>query len=246
MLASGIYLYSEQVDRGMIRIKSTNNNANLSYLSWESVILAQQSHLEIKHFAQLIKINGLWTRLSSEIGWGSALYSARNTSSFKNLLTTYKPFFMKDLHQAIATTQAPNLVVIADDLAGPNGLLIAPATLKDSLFNLYAQVSQSSLPLAFHSDGDIEDLLGIISQSGFTHVHLAGINLGKLSRLALKAHQASLIPLGGYGVATADNPELLSTIDHLRKSAGLIVADDAGLASLSQFEGYLAAVNMFK
>lgn len=211
----------------------------IKYLSWESTKLAKQVHLESKNLSELIKIDGLWTRLCSELGWERALLSAGDDLAFKDLLAAHVPQFMREIAQAPETVSAPNLLVVADDIAGPAGLFIAPNTLENSLFDVYTTILGPTKPIVFHSDGDVGDLLGIVSQSGFTHIHLAGVGLSKLSELAGKAHQARLIPMGGYGVATADDPELVTTICRLQKSFGLTFTDDAGLTTADQIKKYL-------
>lgn len=62
-------------------------------------------------------------------------------------------------------------IVVLDDLAGGNGLLVSPKFLQDVYFPLLSQalwqLGSTKVPVIFHSDGNIKGLIPMLKQAGF-------------------------------------------------------------------------------
>lgn len=86
-------------------------------------------------------------------------------------------------------------ILIADDLAGKTGLLISPSFLEEHYFSLFSEVfaqRYSGIPLLFHSDGYIADVIPLIWQAGFRGIQglqpSSGMSVAAFPRSSLANH----------------------------------------------------------
>lgn len=235
-----MYLASESLPERTIAVDTIHNKHAQLLISWESVSLSEKLQVDISEFPKLVKVDGLWSRLTSARGWEKSLLLAGKIDSLDDALAPYASDFYQDLLTSCSSVSAADIVVIADDIASTVGPLFDPTVAEHSLFRYYTQAPQEGSRAAFHSDGNIKGLLPAIYKSGFSHVHLAGINLQMFAYLAREAHASSLVPMGGFGSSTLADPNLLQTLQDLRATTGLLFADDAGLTSRQQLEQLLA------
>lgn len=115
-------------------------------------------------------VQGPFNTILSQIGW-------RNLS----LLIVKKPWEAEKLMCELVSSFLPQInsaldcgcdgIVIADDLAGNQGLLVSPAFLEQYYFPLIAALLAKSncenVPFLFHSDGNIAGVVPGLSQIGF-------------------------------------------------------------------------------
>lgn len=129
-------------------------------------------------------------------------------------------------------------IVLAEDLAGNDGPLVAPDFAITELLPRYERIVRSArslgLPAVFHSDGDIRMLLHAIARAGFVAVHAGGgLGFEAFDRLFWAAREVGLAVIGGLLTAELGNAvraeAIGSAVGVLARAGGLFVADDGGI-----------------
>ncbi|PKQ20951.1 MAG: hypothetical protein CVT66_02700 [Actinobacteria bacterium HGW-Actinobacteria-6] len=144
-------------------------------------------------------------------------------------------------------------IVLAEDLAGAQGPLVAPDFAIERLLPAYEAVvavaNDFSLPAVLHSDGDTRWMLGAVKRAGFAAMHAGGgLDFDAFERLFWAARVHDLAIIGGMqtvdlsrGLARAE--VLGSRIGLLARAGGLLVADDGGVTELQQVASLVDAVS---
>ncbi|MCE5190531.1 MAG: hypothetical protein LLG08_01990 [Actinomycetia bacterium] len=132
-------------------------------------------------------------------------------------------------------------VVLAEDLAGTEGPLVAPDFAIERLLPAYSAVASTaagfSCPAVLHSDGETRWLLGAVKRAGFSAMHAGGgLSFDAFERLFWAARALDLAVIGGMqsvelsgGLARAE--VLGSRVGLLARAGGLLVADDGGITT---------------
>ncbi|MHB1017031.1 MAG: hypothetical protein ACYC2X_03960 [Coriobacteriia bacterium] len=143
-------------------------------------------------------------------------------------------------------------IVLAEDLAGTSGPLVAPDFAIAELLPRYSRIVQAAGALGIccilHSDGDVRPLLPAISRAGFVAVHAGGgLDFERFDKLFWAARADGLAVIGGLltgDLGNAARAEAIgSTIGVIAKSGGLLVADDGGITTHEQMRGLIAALD---
>ncbi|MHB1341484.1 MAG: hypothetical protein ACYCX5_06935, partial [Coriobacteriia bacterium] len=152
-----------------------------------------------------------------------------------------------------AVGEGARAIVIAEDLAGSQGPLVAPDFAIDMLLprlaNTVAIAAEAGVPAILHSDGDIRILLGAIHRAGFAAVHAGGgLDLDGFERLFWAAREEGLVLIGGLqsidlgrGLPRAE--VLGSRVGLLARAGGLLVADDGGITSPAEVTALIRALS---
>lgn len=142
-------------------------------------------------------------------------------------------------------------IVLAEDLAGTEGPLVAPDFAIAELLPHYARIVEAAhanrLPAILHSDGDIRALLPAVARAGFVAVHAGGgLDFEAFDRLFWAARSAKLAVMGGLITAELSNAAraeaIGSTIGVIAQAGGLLVADDGGISTATEVAGLVAAL----
>ena len=143
-------------------------------------------------------------------------------------------------------------VVIAEDLAGNQGPLVAPdfaiEIVLPRLARLVDTVRDAGAECILHSDGDIRLLLPAISRAGFGGIHAGGgLDFDGFERLFVAARAAGLVVLGGLQTAELSSgfpkaTALGSRAGVLARLGGLLLSDDGGLTQPLQVATLVAAL----
>lgn len=142
-------------------------------------------------------------------------------------------------------------IVIAEDLAGSQGPLVAPDFAIAELLPRYNRIVRTAgvlgVPAIFHSDGDIRSLLPAIRRAGFIAVHVGGgLDLSGFERLFWAAREEGIAVIGGLLTAELGNAaraeRLGSSIGVLAKAGGLFVADDGGITTTVEMTNLVTAL----
>lgn len=143
-------------------------------------------------------------------------------------------------------------IVIAEDLAGSEGPLVAPDFAIAELLPRYDRIVRTArvlgVPAIFHSDGDIRSLLPAIHRAGFIAVHVGGgLDLSGFERLFWAAREEGIAVIGGLLTAELGNAaraeRLGSSIGVLAKAGGLFVADDGGITTTVEMANLVTALS---
>ena len=142
-------------------------------------------------------------------------------------------------------------VVLAEDLAGSEGPLVAPDFAIAELVPRYERVVRAArslnMPAIFHSDGDVRPLLTAIARAGFVAIHGGGgLEFPAFERLFWAAREEGLAVMGGLLTTGLINPAaaeaLGSKVGILAKAGGLFVADDGGITTPAEVASLVVAL----
>ena len=142
-------------------------------------------------------------------------------------------------------------VVLAEDLAGSQGPLVAPDFAIAELMPRYERVVRAArslgLPAVFHSDGDLRVLLPAISRAGFVAVHAGGgLAFDGFERLYWAAREEGIAVMGGLLTSELTNPArgeaLGSKVGLLAKTGMLFVSDDGGITTAEEITSLVTAL----
>lgn len=142
-------------------------------------------------------------------------------------------------------------IVIAEDLAGAEGPLVAPDFAIAELLPRYDRIVRTAralgVPAIFHSDGDMRPLLPAIHRAGFIAVHAGGgLGLEGFERLFWAARDEGIAVIGGLLTGELGNAaraeRLGSSIGVLAKAGGLFVADDGGVTTAVEIANLVTAL----
>jgi len=142
-------------------------------------------------------------------------------------------------------------VVLAEDLAGTSGPLVAPDFAIAELLPRYVRIVEEArslgMPAVFHSDGDIRPLLPAIARAGFVAVHAGGgLDVDAFERIFWSAREEGLAVIGGLltvEIVNAVRAEALgSRIGVLARAGGLLLADDGGITTPLEMSALVTAL----
>jgi len=165
----------------------------------------------------------------------------------------------QELEQAAAEKQSlvreglqvgATAIVVADDLASPEGPFTAPDfMISEVVPRLAATVADAigEVPVIAHSDGDIGAFLRPLAHAGFDGVHMGGMGQDVFSRLLMNARRSSISVIGGIEGADLRRglPQAVRAGVHVSLHAqigGLLIADDGGISTSSELSAYMTAV----
>jgi uroporphyrinogen decarboxylase len=115
-------------------------------------------------------INGPFNTLVESLGWTrAAQWIVRNPAATRNFMAEYLKI-ARD-YAAHALDEGCEGLILGDDLAGQNGLLVDPAFLRKYYFPelrcWLKKIPVNSTPILFHGDGDVLDIITDLSNIGF-------------------------------------------------------------------------------
>lgn len=182
-------------------------------------------------------VDGVLGRVAQEKGWGATI--RRSASAPEGLVSALD----RALHDVLDATRAGeqagcDLLVIADDLAGPAGWLVAPDFALDLLVPSYRVAAHSWRGDAvFHSDGDVRALMPALAASGYAGAHLASIHADDISAAVFSAWSTGLAVFGGIPATALDDDtatEAALSAASLSTMGGVVVSDDGGITLAPQ------------
>lgn len=190
-------------------------------------------------------VSGVLGRVAERYGWAETL---RRSASEPGALA----FSLSEaLHDALTDVRRGQLLgadsfVIADDLAGESGWLLAPDFALEALVPCYAQLaSVSDVPCVFHSDGDVRVVYPALSKAGFSAIHVAVSGQATIARCFDAARGAGLVPMGGIeakNLLTTGAAATGSFAGGLVAGTGAFVCDDGGMVHAEELAAYSTAL----
>lgn len=142
-------------------------------------------------------------------------------------------------------------VVIADDVAGADGPLLAPdfvlGELMPRLGAIVETAAELGLPAIWHSDGDVRTFLPSAAREGFSAIHPGGLDPDPFRRLYSSARREGLVVLGGLPgwALRAGVPSALRTATSaslIARSGGLLICDDGGVSTGEELGALITAL----
>ncbi len=141
-------------------------------------------------------------------------------------------------------------VVIAEDLAGRDGLLFTPGFAREEVLPRLATLvaAAEDVPVLLHSDGDIGAILPLLRLAGFAGVHGGGgVDRDGFERLFWQTRREDLVMIGGISTSALDrgvNAAVRAGTQAalLAQAGGLLIADDGGITTAQQLSAFGAAL----
>lgn len=197
-------------------------------------------------------VSGPFGAVANREGW---IESLRATESSPQMIASQMDAVMPDLlEQALSGVQlGAAAIVIAEDLAGANGPLLAPDFVLRELVpragRLAAIVHSHSVASVFHSDGDVRFALPALKQQGFSAVHPGGLYHSDFEDFTREAVLLDLAVLGGIDGETLRSQDfsprkISDRLLALTRCGKVLIADDGGMTGaeeLVNFEIFLHA-----
>jgi uroporphyrinogen-III decarboxylase len=152
-------------------------------------LLSDKVYKELQEYFLAGYINGPISRLIEKYGFKKAMLSTRNDPSlFADVATE----LMKEIAEkaALARTNGFSAIVLADDIAGKNGLLFSLPYFTDVVLPVYSRIAAiikaAGLYVFIHSDGDMRKVTDLIAEAGYDCLHpvdaQAGLDLSALQK----------------------------------------------------------------
>ncbi len=183
-------------------------------------------------------------------GWSETLRrTARDPEALKQDMRAELPHLAEYVRRG-ARLQV-TAIVVAEDLAGAEGMLIAPDHATDVVFPLLQTIvdtaAEEGLLSIWHTDGDTRALLTGARRAGFVAVHSGGLPDSGFDRFCAHANNLGLSVLGGIsgdavreGGPAALQAGSLAAIRAQR--GGFLLCDDGGLSTAREVSELLSAL----
>ena len=187
-----------------------------------------------------IMLDGCYAWGTKLLGFNKFLAKVnRKGSDLDEFMLSVEQFNLKLAERAVA--KGTMGIIIADDVAYRNGLMVSPSQWREILFpslrRLVAGISAMKIPLFFHSDGNVNEVLDDIVKAGFDGLQgiesAAGMDIGLIKR-----HYGKHLCLWGnldprYLVMPHNRQQLLEQVNAIKLSAayggGFIFGTSSGL-----------------
>lgn len=146
-------------------------------------------------------------------------------------------------------------VVVAEDLAGSDGMMLSPDWVIDELAPRLSRIARCAedrgLIAVFHSDGDIRSVLGSVRRAGFVAIHTGGDGWSAFERNYAAARDAGLAVVGGLEGEALRGGEMAAIGVGVRAAViasgrGLLIADDGGLTTVKEVAALVPAMGAAK
>ena len=193
-------------------------------------------------------VSGVMTRACDIIGWRKALeLTARAPGELAATLDSVLGDAMNEVRAGEGA--GADVLLVADDIAGSCGWLVAPDFAIDALIPCYHHIAESwttaTGPAVFHSDGDVRALMPALRSASFVGIHFGAAGGAGLPSQFGAAHGAGLVPMGGMparsllengATRTAESAAQLLTM------GSCVVADDGGLVGAEETAAFGVAL----
>jgi len=146
-------------------------------------------------------------------------------------------------------------ILIAEDMAGADGPLIAPDFALERILPLLGELAQianeDGVLAGLHSDGDFRWALSAARTQGFITVHPGGLPDPAFDCFSQAAASAGVGVLGGLETRVLSAPDeppgrLAERVHDLALRPGISIADDGGMMTPADLQGLARAVSVFR
>jgi hypothetical protein len=200
------------------------------------LLLSGNSCKELQEYFLTGYINGPISRLIEKYGFKKAVLSTKNDPS---LFINVSAELVKDVENKarLAHANGFSAIVLADDIAGKNGLLFSPRYFIDTVLPVYRKIAGAikteGLYAFIHSDGDMRKVIDLLAEAGYDCLHpvdaQAGIDLPALQ----KEFGEKITFMGHIDVLGWDETRINSEIklaEETSVNGGLILGSTGGIS----------------
>jgi uroporphyrinogen-III decarboxylase len=199
-------------------------------------LLSGNAYKELQEYFLAGYINGPISRLIEKYGFKKAMLSTRNDPSlFADVATE----LIKEIAEkaALARTNGFSAIVLADDIAGKNGLLFSLPYFADVVLPVYSRIAAiikaAGLYAFIHSDGDMRKVIDLIAEAGYDCLHpvdaQAGLDLSALQ----KEFGDKITFMGHIDMLGWDETRIVNEIERAENrytDGGLILGSTGGIS----------------
>jgi hypothetical protein len=199
-------------------------------------LLLDNAYKELQEYFVAGYINGPISRLIEKHGFKKAMLSTRNDPS---LFASVAMELTKDVERKarLAQANACNAIVLADDIAGNNGLLFSSHYFEDVVLPVYHRIAgtvkAAGLYAFIHSDGDMTKAIDLIAEAGYDCLHPVDAQAG-LDLSALQEEFGEKITFMGHiDILGWDETRISSEIKFAEEhsvNGGLILGSTGGIS----------------
>ncbi len=200
--------------------------------------------------APFVVVRGPLTSIAEQDGWAPTLRATlTGERDFASRLDAATNATIADTKTA--AEWGAFAVVVAEDVAGATGPLVAPdyviGDLMPRLGRIASAAHDAGLAAVWHSDGDIRPDLRAATRAGFDAVHPGGLEARAFEALLAEARRHGLTVLGGiHGSAIrSGGPVAIRTGVEAAVAAaagGLLVSDDGSVATGPELAALISAL----
>jgi hypothetical protein len=195
-------------------------------------------------------VRGPLDHAADALGWSEALAATvRDNEALTALLDDGVEVARTSVSAAAAC--GAGAIVIADDVAGAHGPLLAPDFVLSELIPRLGAIARTAaeagLPAIWHSDGDTRAFLGAVAREGLSGIHPGGLGPDPFRQLFSAARREGLVVLGGVpgwalraGVPSALRAATSASL--IARSGGLMICDDGGVSTGEELGALIAAL----
>jgi hypothetical protein len=199
-------------------------------------LLSDNAYEELQEYFIAGYVNGPISRLIEKYGFKNALLSTRNNPSiFSEIVIELTKDIEKKAGPALAN--GFNAIVLADDIAGNNGLLFSSRYFIDTVLPVYGRIAgiikAAGLHALIHSDGDMRKVIDLLIEAGYDCLHpvdaQAGLSLAELH----KEFGEKLSFMGHIDLLGWDEKRIrdeISLAEDRFKNGGLILGSTGGIS----------------
>jgi uroporphyrinogen-III decarboxylase len=152
-------------------------------------LLSSNAYKELQEYFIAGYVNGPISRLIEKYGFKKAMLSTRNDPSLFSRISIELTEEIAE-KAALACANGFKAIVLADDIAGKNGLLFSSRYFEDVVLPVYRQIAgaikAAGLYAFIHSDGDMRKVIDLIAEAGYDCLHpvdaQAGLDLTALQK----------------------------------------------------------------
>lgn len=191
--------------------------------------------------ATCVSVDGPFSAVAATCGWEVAI-----AATHKGEKALFEDEAEKCLAAVFAAGEAgADCIVVADEVASPEGPLAAPEflpQLAEYWRQMVENASAMGVPAVFHSDGDLCGFCPQLAEAGFSGVHIAnGVDIGRASALFEAATKAELTPIGGIpALALGQDASVIrahvEALTHAYPAS--IIADDGGMTTPEELAAF--------
>ena len=200
------------------------------------LLLSDNSYKELQKYFIAGYVNGPISRLIEKHGFKKAMLSTRNDPSLFSGISTELTKEMENTAR-LARANGFSAIVLADDIAGKNGLLFSSRYFIDTVLPVYRQIAgvikAEGLYAFIHSDGDMRKVIDLIAEAGYDCLHpvdaQAGLDLPALQ----KEFGEKINFMGHLDILGWDETRISSEIKLAEENSlngGLILGSTGGLS----------------
>jgi uroporphyrinogen-III decarboxylase len=199
-------------------------------------LLSDNAYKELQEYFLAGYVNGPISRLIEKYGFKKAMLSTKNDPS---LFSDIAIELTKDIENKVTLALANgfNAIVLADDIAGKNGLLFSLSYFTDVVLPVYSRIAAiikaAGLYAFIHSDGDMRKVIDLIAEAGYDCLHpvdsQAGLDLSALQ----KEFGDKITFMGHIDMLGWDETRISNEIELAEKKStngGLILGSTGGIS----------------